>query len=996
LALWSTSWFTSSTKHGGGEPSIAFNDFAEAFMKNPGTPKGNISRPRILFLAAFALLVLAIVVPPFVNINRFRHSIVQSISAGLNRPIYANAVELTLFPRPAFVLHHLTVAEWPEYGAEPVITAETVTASLRASTLWHRRVEIASLHFDAPSVNLARDSNGEWNFESLISNSPILRLSGSSSSASSSTSPPPFPYVEATDARINFKRGAEKLPFSLEGAQLAFWKESGNEWHVRIKARPVRTDLPPGDAGQILGEASVKTAGVLMDSPVRVNLEWRRGQLGEISRLLHGEDSGWRGTVDWTANVQGTLARARLTSDVQVEEFRRAEFIPSSEIDLSAHCTGRYVHSDWRMDQLDCDAPLDGGHLLVKSMAVDSDSSANAGDSVGPKPSQSDSAGLITVALQQVSAGFFLDLLRHVHPGVAADTTASGEVNGNAKCEWRGFDTLRACSGELHTTALTLHLPHVEHSLHLSPLLISNLDGAAGSGKAVASPASAVTVRRNNPVSVKEPVAGTWDLETVHASLGGASSATMSGTLTSSGLTLHMDGPADLRDLSQLARAMNSPVLSSGIHSIRGTAQMAVTLRSNWLPQSNPSALVEAVPNNATNLSAQPVSWFAPSQWNGTVQIHNATVQLNSFPGTIQITGGQVNLTDTAVEWNGLTGTYARIPFDGTIRWETSCPASQPVCARTFTLHTTNLNVDRLQGVLRRTIAGAGLLEKLNPWAAGAPELPEITGTFKADILSAGKLSLKNAFLQLHLQGHRADLVAISGSVFGGALSGLPDDASKGGSNGDATPEGGSSNPGGPPGAMQSGAGSAQWGIGAPNYALRLALANIQPNLVAAIWHEKWGRGTATAEIRLKTDGWSTGDLAQNASGNFAIDWRGGTLAASLPSAASSNESEDSTGAVNVAQGVTRFQRLRAVGHILDQKLTLEFGQLVLANETGSRQAITPGIQSLSGTVTFARVLDLQLQPAGVSITGPLDTPVMKAKFIKPVGNTGVTDSENP
>jgi hypothetical protein len=84
------------------------------------------------------------------------------------------------------------------------------------------------------------------------------------------------------------------------------------------------------------------------------------------------------------------------------------------------------------------------------------------------------------------------------------------------------------------------------------------------------------------------------------------------------------------------------------------------------------------------------------------------------------------------------------------------------------------------------------------------------------------------------------------------------------------------------------------------------------------------------------------------------------------------------------------------VGHILDQKLTLEFGQLVLANETGSRQAITPGIQSLSGTVTFARVLDLQLQPAGVSITGPLDTPVMKAKFIKPVGNTGVTDSENP
>ncbi|MGB8478795.1 MAG: AsmA family protein [Acidobacteriaceae bacterium] len=966
-------------------------------MKNPGTPAGNISRPRIFFLAAFALLVLAIVVPPFVNINRFRHSIVQSISAGLDRPVYANSVELTLFPRPAFVLHHLTVAEWPEYGAEPVITAETVTASLRASTLWHRRVEIASLHFDAPSVNLARAANGEWNFESLISNSPALRMSGrSGSGASSSTSPPPFPYVEATDARINFKRGAEKLPFSLEGAQLAFWMESGNEWHIRIKARPVRTDLPPGDAGQILGEASVKTTGVLMDSPVRASLEWRRGQLGEISRLLHGEDSGWRGTVDWTANVQGTLAKARLTSDVQVEEFRRAEFIPPSEIDLAAHCTGQYVHADRRMDQLDCDAPLGGGHLRVKSMIRDANSSAPAGDSVLPDRSQPTTAGFLTVALQQVSAGFFLDLLRQLHPGVAADTTASGEVNGNAKCEWRGLDTLRACSGEVRTSPLTLHLSHVEHAVHLSPLVISNVDAASGSGKEAGSRGSATIVPRGKPIADKERVPGTWDLAAVHASLGGASSASLAGTLTSSGLTLQIDGPVDLRDLSQLGRAMNSPVLSGGIHSIRGTAQMALTLRSNWLPQSNPTVLVEAVPNNATNLSAQPVPWFVSSQWEGMVQIHNATVQLSSFPGAIQIAGGQVNLTDTAVEWIGLTGIYAHIPFDGSIRWETSCPTSRPPCARTFTLHTANLNVDRLQGVLRRTIAGSGLLEQLNPWAAGAPQLPEITGNFKADMLSAGKLSLKNASMQLHLQGHRADLVAISGNVFGGTLSGLRDDASESISNGKAGSEAGLPKTSGPLAAMQSGAGSAQWGDGAPIYTLRVALGNIQPNLVAAIWHEKWGRGTAIVEIRLKTHGWSTGDLAQNASGNFAIDWRGGTLAAWLPLTASATATEDSAGAGNAMPGVTRFQRLHAVGHFSNQKLLLDFGQLVLASQAGRRQAVSPEIQSLSGTVTFSRVLDLKMQPSGVSITGPLDTLVMKARTSKVAGSAGAANAKNP
>ena len=966
-------------------------------MKTPGTPAGKISRPKIFFLAAFALMVLTIVVPPFVNINRFRHTIVQSISAGLDRPVYANSVELTLFPRPAFVLHHLTVAEWPEYGAEPVITAETVTASLRASTLWHRRVEIASLHFDAPSLNLARDSKGQWNFETLISNSPVLRLSGSSTTAaSSSTSPPPFPYVEATEARINFKRGAEKLPFSLEGAQLALWKESGNEWHVRIKARPVRTDLSPGDTGQILGEAAVKTTGMLMDSPIRASLEWRRGQLGEISRLLQGEDSGWRGAVDWTVNVRGTLAKAHVTSDVQVEEFRRAEFIPPSEIDLSAHCTGEYVHADRRMDQLDCDAPLGGGHLLVKSVADDLNSATNPSDSVASEAVKSSGAGFFSVALQQVSAGFFLDLLRHVHPGIAADTTASGEVNGSAECEWLGLDSLHSCTGELRTTPLTLHLSHVEHALHLSPLVISTPAAGVASAKSPASRTSATTLHRTSSVAVKEQAPGSWDLATVHASLGGASSATLTGMLTSSGLALHIDGPADLRELSQVARAMNSPVLSGGIHSIRGTAQIAVTLRSKWLPQSNPTALVAAAPGNATNLATQPVSWFVPSQWNGTVQLHNTTVQLSSFPGTIQITGGQVNLTDTAVEWNGLTGTYAHIPFDGSIRWETSCPAARPPCARTFTLHTANLNVDRLQGVLRRTIAGAGLLEQLNPWAAGAPELPEIAGTFKADSLSAGKLSLKNASFQLHLQGHRADLVSISGNIFGGTLSGLPDDVSEGGSNSAASPEATSLTAVHAPVAMQSGAGSAQWGDGPPTYTLRVGLENIQPDLVAAIWHEKWGRGTAIAEIRLKTQGWSTADFAQNASGNFAIDWRGGTLAASLPSAVSATAAEDSADAVNLMPGVTRFQRLRMVGHFRDEKLTLEFGQLGLAAQTGRRQANTPGIQSLSGTVTFSRVLDLRMQPSGISITGPLDKPVMKARSPKLLGSASVANSENP
>ncbi|MHB1840616.1 MAG: AsmA family protein, partial [Acidobacteriaceae bacterium] len=384
---------------------------------------------------------------------------------------------------------------------------------------------------------------------------------------------------------------------------------------------------------------------------------------------------------------------------------------------------------------------------------------------------------------------------------------------------------------------------------------------------------------------------------------------------------------------------------------------------------------------NPTNLAMQPVSWFAPSQWSGTLQVHNAAVRLGSFPGTFQIAAAQLDMTPTGVEWTGLTGTYAHMPFDGSIGWETSCPTSRPPCARTFALHTSDLNVDRLQAVLRHTIAKSGLLAQLNPWAAGVPELPEISGAFNAEVLSIGKLSLKNASLQLHLQGHRANLVAISGGLFGGTLSGIPDDTSGAMSSDNtrvqpAQPAGSGAN------AVESSVGSAQWGDGAPIYTLRARLEKIQPDLVGAIWHEKWGRGTATAEVRLRTHGWSAAELAQKATGNFVIDWRDGTLA-TAPPLPSSAATADLSGSIAGAHGVTRFQRLHAVGSIRDRELVLDSGQLALAAPSSRRRTLLSATQSLSGTVTFSRLLDLRLQPSGVSISGSLDMPIMKARPAK-------------
>lgn len=878
------------------------SDFEPAI---PAAASLNTQRARqFIAIAVVLLLLAAIFIPPLININRFRRSIVHSISAGLGRPIEASSVEFQLFPRPGFILHHLTVSEDPAFGAEPFMIAETVTAGLRASTLWHRRIEIATLRFDTPSVNLTRDPQGRWNFESLLQNSPALH---SKSATAPGTRPMPFPYVEASDARINFKFGVEKLPFSLERSNLVVWKDSDHEWRLRIKAHPTRTDLTLADAGEIRGEGKLITAGPLMSAPIHLNLEWRRVQLGEISRLLQGDDNGWRGTVDWTATINGTLDDVTAKTDIAVQEFRRAEFIPATEMDLAAHCQLRYAHYERQLDALTCNLPLAEGLLHVVGRFA-------------ARTEKNPAAAVSQLTLLNAPAGLLLDLFAHIHPGVAADATASGQLDGAAECIWQNASP--SCTGEAHSSAVRFRLANIDQPLTIAPLQLTS------------SPANA---------SASAPTPA-WTFAPAQISFGTATPARLIGSIDSIGYSWHLDGTADLTQLNRLAQALKIPATSGEVQSIRGTAQLALSLENTWLPR----AEIRTMPSveNIASAGAVPIIEFAPSRWSGHLQIENAVLKLASFPATIQLASAHVNLTPTGVEWTSLQGTFARIPFDGSIRWQTPCAASQSSCARTFALHTPNLSAERLQAALHGTGSDGDLLSLINPWSAASPQLPEISGTVTADVLSLGKVSIKNAALQLDVAGHTANLTAISGNVFGGVLTGNAAEKKI-----TATL---------PLASMENGTGALQWGDGAPIYRLHVALNNIQPAAIGTIWQESWGPGSANATLDLKTQGWSTADLSDNATGKYSFSWINGAF------------QHSSTAPTAIAiEKFQRFQRWTAAGTIRDRTLILDSAEII--PQPGS----APPPQSVIGTINFARVLDLHLQPSGISITGPIESPII-------------------
>src|ERR1035437_2798959 len=95
-----------------------------------------------LAVAAVVVILALLIVPPLVSISRYKNRITHLMSVSLGRPVHLSSVELRLLPRPAFVLTDLVVEEDPAFGAEPVLHANTVTASIRFLPLWRGRRQI--------------------------------------------------------------------------------------------------------------------------------------------------------------------------------------------------------------------------------------------------------------------------------------------------------------------------------------------------------------------------------------------------------------------------------------------------------------------------------------------------------------------------------------------------------------------------------------------------------------------------------------------------------------------------------------------------------------------------------------------------------------------------------------------------------------------------------------------------------------------------------------
>jgi len=669
--------------------------------------------------AFVVLTALAIFLPPLIHLGRYRRTLIASMSEALGRPVYVGGIEPRLLPTPGIVMSDFTVDEDPAFGCEPALHAASVVATLRLSSLWRGRLEVSRISLDEANLNLVGNGAGEWSIDSVllrasqIPNAPTgeRRLSAH----------PRFPYIEATNARIDFKDGIEKKPFSLMNAEFSMWQASGDEWRLRLRAQPVRTDLQLhlSEAGDFRVEGSLHRAADLNAMPVDLRAEWSAAQLGQVSRLVSGLDSGWRGDLDVTTSIQGSAGHLNLQSRIQIGDLRRQEFQPAKTVDVDSTCRSEYVRASRLLDNITCYWPVATGHLLLTGRVQ-----------LAAEPV----AGL-NLEINQIPAAFPLALLGLMRPN-AQNVTATGTVNGNFRILTSARPLL---SGDATATGVSLRfadgaIPLPTMHFTVPPSLSPN--SRTRQAKQFDRPPLLQNGLLMQPVSI---------------AMGAPQPLVADARFTTAGFELHLTGQAALARL--IPAAGNFGLLENALAVVpaMGLATLNTTTTGNWMrPLSGATSGIGTT---------------------GSLRIEASELRPGFLPAPVEVGSAEIDLTPEEISWEKVALQYQTMAMRGSIRYPAIC--NQTVaCTAAFTLAAGSLDAAAIEKALGSNVNG-GLLGQFLASALGGRKLtvwPPLRGRIQCDALHLGPLTLGNLQASVSADGTKLSISSLEAAALGGSL----------------------------------------------------------------------------------------------------------------------------------------------------------------------------------------------------------------------------------
>jgi uncharacterized protein involved in outer membrane biogenesis len=654
------------------------------------------SKRRVVAAGAVILLILFLLHP---GVSRLKSRIANSISRAVARPTEIGSVNLRFLPRPGFDLENVVIYEDPAFGAEPMLRAPEVTAVVRLTSLLRGRLDISRLELTEPSLNLVRTEDGRWNWEALLERTARTPLAPTAKSKREARAG--FPYIEASSGRINFKAGPEKKPYALLNADFAVWQESENEWGVRLKAEPLRTDMSLSDTGLLRMNGTWQRAGSLRETPLRFTLAWVRAQLGQLSKLVTGNDKGWRGEVEMKANLSGTPGAMQVAADTAIRDFHRYDISTTEGLGLAAHCEAKYSSAEGMMRAIFCNAPVGNGMVTLHG-----DAGTNAAQTLD-----------LVLNVEHVPAGAVAQLARRAKKDLPPDLVATGIVRGNftVKEETPSHGPDFQGRGEVTNLRLQSASSKVELATANVPFTLGP-DGNSGHDSL-----RGKLVRRFE--GEPSPVEGELRIEfgPFPVALGRPVPAQARGWVGRSGYAIAVRGDGEVSHTLRIASLLGLQAVKAGVE---GTAQMDLQIAGSW----------------ADNASGNPAGFSLPKV-TGTAQLHNVRATARGLRGPIEISSAELLLAPEEARVGKLRARAGDADWTGSVVLPRGC-GTAGACLVHFNLNTDEVGLSGIYEWLGAQPNQRRWYQVLTPAAPGAPSFLE--NLRASGDVNAGRLRIHN------------------------------------------------------------------------------------------------------------------------------------------------------------------------------------------------------------------------------------------------------------
>jgi hypothetical protein len=407
-------------------------------------PRSWLRWPAYAIAFVFAVWLAGVLITFLIHHTRLQRKLTHRLESVFGRPVEVGNYDFSLWSGPTLVAESVTFSDDPRFGHEYFLRAESVKVRLHWQSLFRGHMDLGTVTFERPSLNLVRDAAGNWNVAEWL---PRITNDSAASSASaepvtkpanaSDAEPPPyvrFDRILFDEGRINFKRSDEKIPFALTEVTGSVEPDAPGRWRIDLQTVPTRAAVPLQQPGLVHVAAQVGGTSSRF-RPVTLALLWQEGSVSDLLRLTRGYDFGVRGDFTLAVNARAAADDWSLETRTSFRSLHRWDMTlrpDNPDFNVLANFTVHPQASGFDVEHAVIEAPHSNA---IANARVVWNTNPTIAMAAGFAAESEARTSTIEITQSQIDLRDVLGWIRAFHPEVPPDTTLAGSAAATATIE---------------------------------------------------------------------------------------------------------------------------------------------------------------------------------------------------------------------------------------------------------------------------------------------------------------------------------------------------------------------------------------------------------------------------------------------------------------------------------------------------------------------------------------------------------------------------------